>query len=234
MKLYRKKGGRIAVYSINPKLKALREFRENTLKNSNIKDMFYTITTSNESVIKTVEKLDEINIKAIEYNFDASKNNVDWSILAPNSNLTEDAKKRILDSYFEGDYDHLKPIKVVKIDNSKKEILHFFISLGYNDMFSSIFTIDTILNVPQELYLLQLLEFGKLGLLQDEDITEQLELFDISYMRSVNICELDKMKDNDSFSGNTEDIIRKAEIGAKIIENLNPKFRENNFACNPI
>ena len=55
-----------------------------------------------------------------------------------------------------------------------------------------------ILEIPQSLFLLQMLEQGKTGLLEGQDISEQLELFDIE---KVDEIDLEQLKKSDQYLG---------------------------------
>lgn len=83
-----------------------------------------------------------------------------------------------------------------------------------------IMKIEDIIEIPKSLYLLQLLEQEKFSLLADEDITEQLELFNFRHINSVGIEELQKMDE----CGITQDaysrVITKAENDSHVLRLL--------------
>ena len=56
-----------------------------------------------------------------------------------------------------------------------------------------IMKIEDIIEIPKSLYLLQLLQQEKFSIISGEDIYEQLDLFNFSYVDNINLDELQKM-----------------------------------------
>lgn len=77
-----------------------------------------------------------------------------------------------------------------------------------------------IIEIPESLYLLQLLEQEKFTLIGKKNIKKQLCLFEVS---SIEEISLDMMKKSDSYAGNTgvyEKTLAKAQIDKNIIKYL--------------
>lgn len=68
-----------------------------------------------------------------------------------------------------------------------------------------IMRVEDIIEIPKSLYLLQLLEQEKFTLIAKEDISEQLKLFNFSYVNSLTLEELQRMDE----CGITEDAYSK-------------------------
>ena len=72
--------------------------------------------------------------------------------------------------------------------------------------------LENIIQIPESLYFLQLLEQGKFSLLKDKNISKQLELYTLSKTKE---CNLDDFELNDYF-----EIIYKAQNDAHILKRL--------------
>lgn len=53
--------------------------------------------------------------------------------------------------------------------------------------------VDDIIEIPKSLYLLQLLQQQKFSTIINEDLSEQLNLFDFSYINNITLEEIKKM-----------------------------------------
>ena len=65
--------------------------------------------------------------------------------------------------------------------------------------------------------MLQLRDFEKL---EFEDITKQLQLFDIDYSKSVKISDAFDMLETGLVSGTVDDVMKKVEASSKIFQKV--------------
>ena len=77
-----------------------------------------------------------------------------------------------------------------------------------------------MLNLPPSLFLLQLLRLGKYDSLISKDISDLLELFDIDYLKSINISDIEESISTGLLSGTKEEVIKRAETGSLILQKV--------------
>lgn len=78
--------------------------------------------------------------------------------------------------------------------------------------------INNLINLPKSLYLLQLLQHGQYGRLLFEDITRQLSLFDIEYLKKVKIMDIKNAIETGLVSGTLYDAVSRADVGSIILQ----------------
>lgn len=126
-----------------------------------------------------------------------------------------------VDKYLSGLYDDLVPINIVEYFENRKEIVHSFLKTDgleeKNINFHRSWEFNNLIDLPRELYLLQLLLLGKCDMLVSENIRKQLGLFDINYLKSISLLDLKDMLETGLVSGSMEDIENKASIGGRIL-----------------
>lgn len=126
-------------------------------------------------------------------------------------------KEILLDCFY---YGHLSDRKIARIQDLNK--LRYF--LLYNTTYSAqlynsrIRILQDIIELPESLYLLQMLEQGKFALLGDKDISEQLNLFTISHIDEISLAELKKMDTCGITQNAYEQTLNKAENDAHILK----------------
>lgn len=100
----------------------------------------------------------------------------------------------LLDLYIHG---HFVDKSIVQIQY--QEMMKYYLlrreSYGYLGEYDGgkNFKMEEIIQLPESLYLLQLLEQGRFALLDDQDITKQLELYTLTKIYEVSFEELQKM-----------------------------------------
>ena len=78
---------------------------------------------------------------------------------------------------------------------------------------------ESVINLPESLYLLELLLREKFELLNDKNIQEQLKLFDISCVDSFSLGTLDKLNGYGMINDESmKEIDRKIEQSEKILK----------------
>ena len=126
-----------------------------------------------------------------------------------------------VDKYLSGLYDDLVPINIVEYFENRKEFVHRFLKTGgleeKNINFHRSWEFNNLIDLPRELYLLQLLLLGKCDMLVSENIRKQLGLFDINYLKSISLSDLREMLETGLVTGSIEDIENKSSIGGRIL-----------------
>lgn len=108
-------------------------------------------------------------------------------------------KNRLRENYIAGDLSfYMNPVfyQIIGIDNKKKHTgsLYMLATEPYVQAYKNS-EMRNILVLPKSLYILHLLEAGKLELLKGENCAEQLELFDINFVQTIdwnNVADLVK------------------------------------------
>lgn len=136
-----------------------------------------------------------------------------------NDNRSKINNKMLLD-YYEGG--HLTDRSVVKIQYP--EIIKYYLlkNARYDfaglDEYGCNYKMGDIIQLPESLYLLQLLEQGKFTSFNGKDISKQLELYTLAKINEINLEEIQKM----DACGITQDaysnVIKKAENDTHILK----------------
>ena len=142
---------------------------------------------------------------------------------------------RMLECYIEGIYDSLEPKRVIRRRPSATHCwdweyettwletdMYYFLTLGLQqsigrNSIKDVFAIKYILNLPRNLYLLQLLQTGQFEKLSKENIQEQLQLFDVHYLKKMNVKDLEEMMAFGIITESMDSINEKLEVGSKIL-----------------
>lgn len=236
MFLFAKDANNINIYSLNGKKEELIRYKEKELSKVQDKPLFYDLKTNCNETIKYFQNNDDIDLDKIDYDkrmplYRYWLEEEPWSKFysisdywAREFNYTEEARKRTLEKYISGEYDSLKPARIYELTDygtSKKKVLNIIKTfqeprfyIGTTDMINEI---SNIIALPDSLYLLHLLCSCEYSKLEDEDLTEQLALFDIELVRSIALSDINLLLSTKLVEGNMESINNKAETGSKIL-----------------
>lgn len=83
-----------------------------------------------------------------------------------------------------------------------------------------VFETKNVIDLPNNLYLLYLLQHGEYEKLLSKNIDEQLSLFDIEYLKSVSMIDIKEMIDVGLISETLFDAVSKVNIGSKILRKV--------------
>lgn len=129
-------------------------------------------------------------------------------------------KEILLDSYYFGYLVDKEIARIQDLDGLR----YFLLSrTAYSSNLYGVRRLEGIIELPESLYLLQMLEQGKFSLLGDKDISEQLDLFTITHVVQIN---LDQVKKMDVF-GITENAYERAILKAASDEKVLKKLKKN-------
>lgn len=126
-------------------------------------------------------------------------------------------KNDILNKFYSGNFIDKKIAKVMDLKLMKYFLLSsdkYIYSKGKKVM-------EGIIQIPESLYLLSLIEQQKFSLLDDVDVSEQLKLFNLSYQDSIDTKVIDKVDWYQMGVGLYNNVLEKAENDAYILK----KFR---------
>jgi len=122
----------------------------------------------------------------------------------------------LLDSYYFG---HLSDRNVARLQDINK-LRYFLLNKTtysaelYNNRIKKL---ENIIELPESLYLLQMLEQGKFSLIGDKNISEQLDLFNISQIGELSLDELKKIDAYGITQNAYEQTLAKAENDAHVL-----------------
>lgn len=134
-------------------------------------------------------------------------------------------QEEILNDYYEGKFSKNKVYEVqdYNVETSTFEVVKYLLPTRPYEIdeknFFKVSVMNHILSIPKSLYLLQLIEQEKFYLVKDEDITKQLQLFDVSE-KAIESFDLEKLKRADELNllrNSYEDVLEKVEKSQKIL-----------------
>ena len=139
-------------------------------------------------------------------------------------------QKEIIEKYIEGEYDNLD-VKSIIERTSKEDSTYKSHSLLLIENFLDtrntiagirvvVFETKNVIDLPNNLYLLYLLQHGEYEKLLSKNIDEQLSLFDIEYLKSVSMIDIKEMIDVGLISGTLFDAVSKVKIGSKVLQKV--------------
>lgn len=228
MLLYDKKDDSIDIYTLQARQEELKKYRKEVLQGYDTSSLFYCLKTGVESIAKNFLKGGDFDICDVDSR-GWRKLDSGWSLIDRMSKKVSDSdieiQKKILEKYIEGEYSSLVPSRVYDTTVEHVEYYDKYLFLKpekIKEIWNSIifWQINNMLNLPRNLYLLQLIELGRFEQLTKENIKEQLQLFDIDYSKRVKVSEIEELLSTSLVSGKIEDVIKKAKVGSKILQKI--------------
>lgn len=228
MLIYDQKGNNIDVYTMNPKVEELKKYRRNVMRRQKIEDMFYSLKTNCPNTINKFNTNEDIDIKFLDYDNDTVIETGYWSRLRPMKDVEpyeKEMQQEIIERYIEGVFDSIRPVKVFDY-NWEDDItteLNRLLTTEHEKIVNihsrgNTWEVKNIINLPKSLYLLHLLQHGQYGRLIFENITKQLSLFDIEYLKSISIMDIKNVIETGLVSGTLYDAVSRADVGSKILQ----------------
>ena len=192
MLIYDKKDDSIDIYSIQAKKEELKKFRKNVLQKHKNEQLFYYLRTNCEKTIERFKTADDIDISFLNYDNSSPLDVGTWSSIDIMQNLHScviQTQKEILEKYIDGTYDDLittRTFELICKDDLDCEIHRLLkpeeAKIVSQNSHGNVWEIKNMINLPRNLYLLHLLQHGKFSKLTSENITRQLQLFEIDYL----------------------------------------------------
>ena len=230
MLIYDRKGNSIDIYSIQFQKEKLRKYREKVISNLNEDELFYSLTTNSSNI---VSKIENNSYQPLIYSNSVFIDNRGWLKLIPMKDTfsyNPQRQKEIIEKYIEGKYDNLD-VKSMIERTSKGDSTYKSHSLLLIENFLDtrntiagirvvVFETKNVIDLPNNLYLLYLLQHGEYEKLLSKNIDEQLSLFDIEYLKSVSIMDIKEMLETGLISETLFDAVSKVNIGSKILRKV--------------
>lgn len=130
------------------------------------------------------------------------------------SDTTIDLTQRFINNNFEG----LAANKLYKlIDKENKENRTYFLVTEYYENPYKKATLHNIMVLTKSLYVIRCLETGRYDLLKDEDITKELELFDINFVDYIDGESVEDLQKYGLISDAKETVQSKIEESTDVI-----------------
>ncbi len=212
-----KNNGGIDLYTITAKKEELKRYREEIL-NLKKRNYFYYLISKKEKVLKQFANSSEIDYANIGNN----KNLVALLTKLFNYNGKYDEtiqqyinENDLIDRYLQGFKDRRPVVKITNTPNGKN---FYYLTNDVSQIDYNAWILREVMELPKELYLLHLLLLGKFDKLQDEPISEQLDLFDINHYKTFTENDLKDLIDAGLMQNTYEDIMKKAALDAHILQ----------------
>lgn len=216
MYLLDKDNDKIDVYYLHPKDRDLFYYRVEQMKqipeNEKIMCGVTGVGIENYEIFKNYE--DKFDIETIPMaNANGKYHKLEQNILYGNGKN----KEKLLSDFYLGDLRDKKIARVWDLNNIKYFLLK---ETEYSRILPGKKILEQIIQIPESLYLLSLIEQEKFTLIGDKDISEQLSLFKLEQEQSIDLNTLDRIQ----FIGIAPDCykraIKKAENDAHILKLL--------------
>lgn len=224
MYLYEKDDNKIKVYSMEPNIDKIFDYKNKEISKIHLKDRTLKFVTNKP--IKNIEKTTYINNlvidlpkKELEYNkrkfFRTEYHEMRNDRLYIINGIIEGYKERVSNDS--------NIIRVFDYDNKLhmlKYIKYLLVGQEYikKSEDKNIFELTNVINIPESLYLLEMLCRGNFDMIRDKNVQEQLKLFDISYVDEIHVDEFKKAKNYELLQDGYEKIINNAEETNKIFK----------------
>lgn len=218
MYLYQKHGETINVYNFNAKHSDLVNYRVEQMKKIPQGRRVLYAETNSEPIEPLFQhymgQLDQITFHYLEADDDIRYGDGDinarWYHKLKVDKSNKDACKELLQRYYQGQLTD-KDIARIQYESG---IRYFLLKnrVYSPDLYDKQLKIlNDIIEIPESLYLLQLLLQEKFSLIGDKDISEQLSLFKLSHVDNIHVEDMLKM----DACGITDDVSSKVLIKAR-------------------
>jgi len=130
---------------------------------------------------------------------------------------------QIMDFYINGGYSNMFVKQLLcyylvdKDESTYHDSMYLLITATYNRTEQFEKYMHNIIQLTKKLYLLQMLERGNFSKVVDEDIEEQLQLFDIDRLRWLDTGSIPYFDQYGALPGSYENLTKQVEIGQKIL-----------------
>ncbi len=230
MLIYDKKDTEIDIYSISANEAKIKYYKKRIIDSLDEDELFYTLTTNSSNI---VSKIENNSYQPLIYSNSVFIDNRGWLKLIPMKDTFSydpQRQKEIIEKYIEGEYDNLD-VKSMIERTSKGDSTYKSHSLLLIENFLDtrntiagirvvVFETKNVIDLPNNLYLLYLLQHGEYEKLLSKNIDEQLSLFDIEYLKSVSIMDIKEMLETGLISETLFDAVSKVNIGSKILRKV--------------
>jgi len=211
-----------SIFLLEPNINKIVDYKFNEISKIPVWNRSFKFATNNKN--EELEKL--ANGKNLIIDLDGKSINYDKKFLFFNQyhQINEKPVWQInldVNKYIAGDIEDSNIVRVFNYNkkiNELKYIKYLLISNKYELKEKNVFEMDSVINLPESLYLLELLLRGNIDLISDKNLKEQLELFDISCIDSFSLDKLYELDKYGIIDINKEQIDRKIKHSEKILK----------------
>lgn len=211
MYLYEKNKDKLYIYTFLSDSNKMYEYRveqmEQIQKDKRIFRGITGIGIENYEIFKLYENKFDIEIIPIE-NVNGSYHRLESVILGDKS------REFLYSNYYFG---NLNDNKIARVYDLNKLRYFLLINSQYRYDFDKKI-LDGILEIPESLYLLSLIEKEKFSLIKDKDISEQLNLFKLEQIKEIDLETIERMDNVGMVPGCYSNTIEKARNDAYILK----------------
>lgn len=186
MYLFDRTGDNIEIYTMTPNENWIKEYKADKMSQIPKSEQVLTIETNTKPLIdesSSSKKPADINVKDLNSSY-GTLTGIKYHQMLGQIKTSESIKDSV-DAYIEGERNNSPLARIYAINEQKMKltfIRYLLLDATYTKrrLFGSKRTQIDVLNIPESLYLLELLSRGQFDLLDNKDISDQLALFAIS------------------------------------------------------
>lgn len=211
-----------SIFLLEPNKEKISDYRHKEMSKISVWDRSFKFVTNNKN--KDLENLAteknliiDLDNKSINYN----KRFLMFNQYHQTKEKHVSDIKLDVNKYIAGDIERSNIVRVFNYNkkiNELKFIKYLLISKNYEKTVKNVFEMDSVIKIPENLYLLELLLREKIDLISDKNIMEQLKLFDISCVDNFSLNKLYDLNKLRIIDINIEEIERKIKHSEKILE----------------
>lgn len=223
MFLYDKKQNSIEVYSLKTTKEALIAFRKEELKriehpilSADLLDYSYT------PILPFEMYKGEYRKQVLSYNsLDTSGSDLHRHRIQVSSQSKRN-KEILLDSYYYGFLGD-REIACVRQNNDFRYFLLKNNKYTVSPQHNVYMTMDDIIELPESLYILQMIEQEYFNFVSNNELSKVLEIYDLKYLDSLDVSIIEKMDSFGITNGKQKELLEKIPYHRTIIQNKKAK-----------
>ncbi len=220
MYLYRRQKDKIEVYRLSAKYEQIRDYKEKVLDKYTDEELFYTYKANCITPGMSL-KLKRVTLPMSALNFDnVLLGGNTGATFEPEETTSMNKSKReiILRNFLISDpYVLNSPIKIIK---DYEETIYALFAEPIKNKERGLVVCENIMILPTKLYYLTELEIGNFKEVEDKNIAEQLELFDLEKDGEVNLKEIKRAYNYNLIDINLNGPLDKIKTSEKILEKI--------------
>lgn len=198
MNLYDKKGNKIVVYSMQPNKKKIYEFKKWQIQTIPIEKRILKAVTNSTPVFQIYDNYASVKESEVYNKASFLKRKYHDLVEYPATSSEMKRQNEILEVYYNKITSPFRINKVISDNeiNKKLEIIHYLLITEryfHDNRASKKKTMNNIISLTKDLYLLEMLLNNKTYFINKEDISKQIELFDFN-PEPIDIIDMDVVR----------------------------------------
>jgi len=229
MFLYERNKTNIDIYFLEANKKKLIDYRKKIIDKSSVIDLFYCFETNHKTLMDKFIKGERIDNQILNNDKEYySKFNKIFLEKRGSFGYNYGRHVALLQDYIDGNYSKSLIANLSCYDCKNKNSDSHFLALSkpkkvcLNDENKYLYKLESILRIPKDLYFLHLIENAKFEelLLLDDNITDQLNLFNLNKIDSLDLDKIRKAVAFDLLTEKEEDLTKKINTSQKILRKI--------------